>query len=73
MGRPKKGNTKRLAFSAKLTPSAKNRLEALSFVTKESAYVLLEKAFWVYWDTLPEAERKKAETIASTREDDTPP
>jgi predicted transcriptional regulator len=69
MPRTKSVEEKRVPFSARLTPGAKNRLDALAMVTKETAYALVEKAFWVYWKNLDESVRSKAERIAATLEE----
>ena len=58
----------RLPFSARLTPGAKARLDALAYLTQENAYVLLENAFWTYWNSLPPADRDSAESMAKARE-----
>ena len=66
----KKEEAKKLiAFPAKLTPEAKRLLEAHSFATHESAYAIIEKAFWVYWEGLPQEQRAKIQTIADAKDD----
>jgi hypothetical protein len=70
MRQKKPEKVKLLPFSARFTPSAKGRLEALAFSTKEHAYVILEKAFWEYWENLPEPVKSKAERIAAEVEEE---
>lgn len=58
-----------IAVSARLTTRAKHRLDALVLMKNKTAYALLEEAFWTHWNALPESDRQRAETIASTVED----
>lgn len=55
-------------FTIQLSSRAKMRLKALSDVERDHAYVLVEKAFWEYWERLPERKRQTAELLASTME-----
>jgi len=56
------------SFTARVSPRAKARLDALAFLTQESVQALMEKAFWTYWDSLTPADRDSAEGIAQARE-----
>lgn len=48
-------------FSARMTPTTKARLLALSATTKTPAYALLEAAFFDLWQSLPPDQRRAAE------------
>jgi hypothetical protein len=55
-------------FTIQLSSRAKMRLKALSDVERDHAYALVEKAFWEYWERLPERKRRTAELLAATME-----
>jgi len=57
-----------VSHTGKLTARAKCRLDALADVKGTHAYIVLETAFWAYWEGLPESERNDAETIARIKE-----
>lgn len=63
-GRPPSAPPGLQAFTARLTPRAKRRLIALSQVTSDPAYGLLEEGFWALWESLPVDEKEAAEAIA---------
>lgn len=63
-GRPPSAAAGLQPFTARLTPRAKRRLMALSQVTADPAYELLEEGFWALWETLPADEKEAAEAIA---------
>jgi len=67
-GRPRTQRPDLQPFTARLTPEAKKRLMALSQVTGDPAYELLEQAFWDRWEHLPEGHRRAAEAIVAAVE-----
>ena len=48
---------------------AKRRLLALAQITEQPAYRYMEEAFWMLWESLPEEQRKTAETLTRMVED----
>lgn len=63
MGRPITRRQDLEPFTAHLTPEAKRRLLALAQVTGQPAYTYMERAFWLLWEGLPEAQREAAQAI----------
>lgn len=47
-------------FTTRLTPRAKDRLKAISQLEEETAYAILEKGFWLWWETELSPEKRKA-------------
>lgn len=50
-------------FTARLTPDAKRKLQALAQIRGQPAYEVLEEAFWRLWEALPPAQREAAERL----------
>lgn len=67
-GRPKSRQAGLKVFTARMTPKAKARLQALAQVKGQHAYLLLEELFWKQWALLDAEERKAAETVAAITE-----
>ncbi len=67
-GRPKSRQDGLKVFTARMTPKAKARLQALAQVKGQHAYLVLEELFWKQWALLESDERKAAETVAATIE-----
>lgn len=64
-GRPPSRPADLVVFTAQLTPEAKAKLKALAQIKHSPAYTLLESAFWMLWEALPEDTRDAAETVAN--------
>lgn len=47
-------------FTTRLTPRAKDRLKAVAQLGEETAYAILEGAFWHYWNTALSKEKRDA-------------
>jgi len=60
-GRPTSRPKDLVTFTALMSPRAKQRLKAL-------AQLVLETAFWEFWEQLPKNKRTAAETIATAIE-----
>ncbi len=71
-GRPPSRPKDLVAFTALMSPRAKQRLKALAQLEHNHAYALLEVAFWEFWEQLPRDRRSAAEMIAAAIEDAKP-
>lgn len=68
-GRPRAGSADLEPLMVRISSPAKKRLMALSQIHGEPAYRLVERAFWAQWESLPEDEREKVETILRLMEE----
>lgn len=68
-GAAPKREEERVACTHRLTKKLKRRLDALAQLRDMNNYEVLEEAFWVFWNDLPEAERGAAEKTAQIKED----
>lgn len=50
-------------FTARLTPEAKRKLQALAQIRGEPAYEVIEEGFWNLWKTLPSGQREASERL----------
>lgn len=55
--------SEREPFTARLSPEAKRKLQALAQIRGEHAYEVIEEAFWRLWDDLAEGERQSADML----------
>lgn len=62
-GRARKGSAELEPFTARFTPEAKRKLQALAQIRDEPAYELVEEAFWSLWKSLPSGEREATERL----------
>ena len=58
-GRPRTADPSLVKASAYLTPKAKAYLDAMAEMTHHTAYAVLERAFWYYWEHLPSEDLSK--------------
>jgi hypothetical protein len=67
MARPAKPREeKTVSFTTQLTPRAKAYLGFMADMTHQTSYAVLERAFWYYWEHLPDEDlaKDKRELVA---------
>ncbi|MEM7482375.1 MAG: hypothetical protein AAF481_14455 [Acidobacteriota bacterium] len=58
--RKKSDGPKLEQFTMRLTPAAKERLMAISQLEGETAYAILERAFWCWWERDLDGKKREA-------------
>lgn len=55
--------SEREPFTARLTPEAKRKLQALAQIRGEPAYEVIEEAFWSLWKDVPSGQREATDRL----------